>query len=134
MKIGVLDGSICFEHGTILRTQDRESFLATDLARNASQRLVNKEWWHIGFGPEAGIAATLIYHQDRLDTVCLLMEIPEDKSGEWTMELELTRKARHDQWLRNELGDPPYRYAWGVVASEFDAKGVVSEIIVVYDH
>ena len=61
------------------------------------------------------------------------MEIPTDKTGEWTRELELERKALHDQWLRRELGKPPYRYSWGTVASELDEKGVVSEIIVGYE-
>ena len=38
----------------------------------------------------------------------------------------------HDAWLRRELGAPPYKFAWGTVASELDEKGVASEIIVAY--
>jgi hypothetical protein len=132
MKIGVLDGSISFARGIILRGQNRERFLATDLGRNATQELVNKEWWHVAIKPEPGIAATLIFKMDCLDMVLLLMTIPEDSSEEWTPELELKRKAVHDLWLRSELGPPPYQYAWGQLASEFDAKGCVSEIIVAY--
>jgi hypothetical protein len=65
--------------------------------------------------------------------VLVLTEIPADSAGEWTRELELERKRLHDQWLLRELGKPPYRYAWGVVASELDEKGVVSEIIIRYE-
>ena len=41
-------------------------------------------------------------------------------------------KALHDAWLLREIGKAPYDYAWGSVASEYDAKGCVSEIIVTY--
>jgi hypothetical protein len=133
MKIGIFDGSIAFARGTISRNQDRERFLASDLARDARQELVNVEWWHLTIKPEAGIVATLIYHGNRLHMVLVLMEIPADSTGEWTRELELERKRLHDEWLRRELGKPPYRYAWGVVASELDEKGVVSEIIIRYE-
>jgi hypothetical protein len=134
MKIDVFDGSISFARGTVLRAEDRETFLGTDLGRNSTQKLVNKEWWHVGIRPEPGVAATLIFRGNRLDSIKLLFEIPEDKSGEWTVELEQSRKAMHDRWLRAELGMPPYTYGWGIIASEFDAKAVVSEIIVMYEH
>jgi hypothetical protein len=61
------------------------------------------------------------------------MTFSNDRAREWSAELELERKAKHDQWLREELGEPPYRYDWGRVASEFDPKGLASEIIVVYE-
>jgi hypothetical protein len=134
MKIGILDGSIAFDAGKILPTQDRENFLDTNLGRDATRELVNKEWWHIGIKPEPGVAATLIYRFDRLDSVYLLMEMPTDRDDEWTMERELQRKLKHDNWLQRELGPPPYKYPWGVVASEFDAKACVSEIIIAYGH
>jgi hypothetical protein len=133
MKIGIFDGSISFARGTIARNQDREQFLASDLARGARQELVNVEWWHLTIKPEAGIVATLIFHDNRLDMVLVLLEIPADSTGEWTRDLELERKRLHDQWLQRELGEPPYRYPWGVVASELDEKGVVSEIIIRYE-
>ncbi len=133
MRIVVVDGSIDFQCGKILPKQDRESFLGTELGQTASTRLVNKEWWHVTVKPEEGITATLLFRGDRLDRVFLLMEIPTDQKGEWTSENELERMRVHDSWLRQELGPPPYRYAWGEIASEYDQKGCVSEIIVVYE-
>jgi hypothetical protein len=133
MKIGKSDGSILFERGTVLRKQDRESFLATDLGRDATAKLVNKIWWRISIRPEQGIAATLVFKLNELDSVLLLMEIPADLSNGWTVKSELERKSVHDRWLRNEFGQPPYKFDWGVVASEFDGKGCVSEIIIAYE-
>ena len=133
MKIGVHDGSIVFERGTIHRTDERESFLATELGRTATTKLVNREWWHVDVKPESGIAVRLIFQDNRLHSVYVLHELPSDRNGEWTVERELERRAVHDRWLRKELGEPPYEFDWGVVASEFDGKAVVSEIIVAYD-
>jgi hypothetical protein len=133
MKICVLDGSIEFQRGTIRRGVSREAFLATELGRESRQELVSEIWWHHRIKPEPGIAANVLYRGDKLDRVFVLMEIPADVSGAWTLDLELQRKAVHDGWLRKELGAPPYHYPWGDVVSEVDYKGVVSEIIVAYE-
>ncbi len=132
MRIVIFDGSIEFENGAIRRKETRAGFLATSLGREAKQELVNEKWWHVTVKPEPGIVATLVFHVDELQTVLIAMEIPTDKTGEWTRELELQRKSVHDTWLRRELGKPPYRFAWGMVASELDEKGVASEIIIAY--
>jgi hypothetical protein len=134
MKFGIFDGSISFEHGTLKRDTDRAAFLASALGREPRRnRLVNKEWWHITVDPEPGVAANVLFRGDRLHQVYVLMTIPSDKDKDgWTEEHELERKALHDAWLRREIGKPPYDYAWGSIASEYDAKGCVSEIIVTY--
>jgi hypothetical protein len=132
MKIGIFDGSVEFEGGTIRRSEPRAAFLATSLGREVTQERVNEKWWHVTVKPEPGIVATLIFEVDTLETVLIAMEIPTDRTGEWTRELELQRKSVHDAWLRRELGAPPYKFAWGTVASELDEKGVASEIIVAY--
>ena len=132
MEIGIRDGSIAFMLGTVDRAQDRAGFLATDLGRSAQQELINKEWWHLHVKPEHGIAANVLFRGDRLYQVYILIGIPSDSTGEWTEDHELERKAVHDEWLRREIGSPPYDYDWGSIASEYDAKGCVSEIIVTY--
>ena len=133
MKIGVTDGSIAFKLGIVKRSQDRKDFLSTSLGKLARPELVNEEWWHLHIRPESGIAATVIYRGDRLHQVYVLMNISSDKDPNgWTEAHELERKAMHDSWLRREIGSAPYEYAWGSIASEYDAKGCVSEIIVTY--
>jgi hypothetical protein len=132
MRIGIFDGSIEFEDGAIRRNDSRAAFLAANLGRDAKQELVNEKWWHVTVKPEHGIVVTLTYEVDTLETVLIAMEIPTDRTGEWTRELELQRKFVHDAWLRRELGAPPYKFSWGTVASELDEKGVASEIVVAY--
>jgi len=132
MKIETLDGSIQFESGSLNRSLDRQEFLATEIGKGAAVRNVNKDWWHVTFHPEQTVTVKLIYKDSRLYQAYLLLEIPSDKTDNWTAEQELHRKLVHDRWLQNELGIPPYQYAWGDVVSEFDQKACVSEIIVTY--
>lgn len=132
MKIATTDGSIAFAKGDIRPEQDRESFLASAIGRDAAARLVEGEWCHLSIRPEPGISGTALFKGARLHQVSLAMELPSDASGEWTWEREQERKAVHDGWLRSELGEPPLRYAWGEVSSDFDPKAVASEIIVSY--
>ena len=113
-------------------TMGRVDFLGTTMGKGGTAKLVNVEWLHVTVKPERGISAKLLFRGDRLHQVYLLMTIPSDQANAWTTELELERKAAHDEWLRTQLGMPPYQYAWGDVASEFDQKGCVSEIIVTY--
>jgi hypothetical protein len=133
MKINILDGSVDFAEGAVAPSMERQAFLDTSLGRGSRQELMNKEWWHFHVRPEAGVAANILYHGDKLHEIYVLLEVPSDEGGDWSEKHELERKAIHDTWLRRELGEPPYHYAWGRVVSEYDAKGCVSEIILVYD-
>ncbi len=108
-------------------------FLATDLGRSAKNSFTHDRWQHFQIDPEPGIAGTILFEGSVLDRVFLAMTMPSDDSGEWSELVEHQRKERHDAWLRSELGEPPYKYAWGSVESEYDSKGCASEIIVVYE-
>ncbi|MGH8130064.1 MAG: hypothetical protein ACRES3_04325 [Steroidobacteraceae bacterium] len=132
MKISVSDGTISFPDGDINPTQGRTKFLNTSIGLAAKQKVVNDDWVHIDIEPEPGISGLIICKGERLIRVLLLMTIPSDASDQWSTELELERKAKHDAWLGAELGAPPYEYPWGRIASEFDQRGYVSEIIVNY--
>ena len=132
MKIDTADGSLSFDLGAVRSGQSREVFLGTALGRTARTELINREWWHLHVRPEHGVRANVLFRGERLHHVYVLMDIPSDERNEWTMENELLRKAAHDRWLLQTIGKPPYDYDWGSIASEFDAKGCVSEIIVSY--
>ena len=95
--------------------------------------MTNAQWRHYEIEPEPGIAATVLFDGNRIDRILVAMKVLSDEAGNWSERIEHERKERHDSWLRTQLGDPPYAFSWGEVASEFDAKGCASEIIVVYD-
>jgi hypothetical protein len=133
MKIGVFDGAISFAGGEIKPHMDRAHFLDSAIGRLARERLVNDNWFHYHINPEDGIAGTVLFRGDSIDRIFLTMRLPSDDLKEWSVEQELERKAIHDAWLRDELGQPPYAFSWGSVTSDYDARGCSSEIIVVYE-
>jgi hypothetical protein len=133
VKIDIFDGTISFELGSIRRSIDIAQFLESPIGRSAEESLVNENWRHYGIEPEAGVAGTVLFNGDEIDRIFLAMRMDTDDSGEWTVEREFERKAKHEQWLRKVLGRGPYRYPWGRVVSEFDPKGLASEIIIVYE-
>jgi hypothetical protein len=132
MKIQILDGSVQFVDGTVTKQMDRQVFLQSNLSRSSKEVVANGPWITYNFRPEPGVACDAVFKENRLQQIFLLMRIPTDDSGEWTEELELGRKRKHDEWLRSQLGMPPYEYPWGTVASEYDPRGCVSDIIVSY--
>jgi len=133
VRINIFDGTISFERGSIRRSIGMAQFLESPIGRSAEESLVNENWRHYGIEPEAGVAGTVLFNGNEIDRIFLAMRMDTDDSDEWTVERELERKAKHEQWLRKELGQAPYRYAWGRVVSEFDQKGLASEIIIVYE-
>jgi len=133
MKISAFNGSLSFEQGEIDRSMDRSRFLDSKIGRSARVELVNEPWRQYGIDPEGGIAGTVFFEGERLDRVFLSMAMPGNVETQWTEASELARKAKHDEWLQNALGKPPYIYSWGKVSSVYDPKGCASEIIVAYE-
>jgi len=133
MRIDPASGTIAFRDGSLEPSMNLERFRSTELGRSSRNSFTQDSWQHFQFDAEPGIAGTILFDGGVLDRVFLAMAMPSDDSGEWSEQVEHQRKERHDAWLRSELGEPPYKYAWGGVESEYDSKGCASEIIVVYD-
>lgn len=51
----------------------------------------------------------------------------------WSEERERTKKMKHDEWLRKNFGDPPYKYAWGEIGSYYYQQSASSEITIKYN-
>lgn len=132
MNIRITDGTVVFEKGSIGREVTRRAFLDSAIGIGAEVLVDNEPYVTYRFCPEHGIAASASFMGDRLSDVTWLFEFPNEKDREWTQELELERKKKHDDWLLSELGMPPYGYAWGQITSSFDSKGCVSDIILHY--
>jgi hypothetical protein len=132
MKIQTVDGSVAFPEGTITRHMDRQAFLQSQIAKSSKVAVANEPWVTYNFTPEIGVSCNAIFKDDCLQRLFLLISMPTDDPSQWTAEREQERKLKHDEWLRVELGPPPYDYPWGSVASEFDPRGCVSDIIVSY--
>jgi len=132
MKILVDTGTVEFEKGHIGPLIDKQAFMASGVGMGSELLVSNGPFETRRFFPETGIAATASFVDDRLSTVTVMIQMPTDMDRLWTEELEQKRKGIHDDWLRVELGEPPYRYDWGDISSAFDQKGCLSDIIFSY--
>lgn len=126
------NGVIEFGRGSIGSQTTRQAFLESNLGRDAEVVVDNEPYMTWRVRPEADIAVTISFEEQQLRSVAWLFELPAEKKSDWTEKSELERKERHDSWLRDELGAPPYRFAWGTVDSDYDQRACVSDIIVVY--
>jgi hypothetical protein len=133
VKIHVADGSIEFALGSVSRETDKSSFLASTLGQAAQAIVENGPYVTYRIDPEPGIGATLLFKDDRLENVAWALKQPDETDSGWSEDSEMRLKALHDAWLIGSLGEPPYRYPWGRIVSEYDAKAVSSAIIVVYE-
>ena len=52
--------------------------------------------------------------------------------ADWSYENEMANKKYHDTLLEENLGQPPYVFSWGKVASVYDERSEGSEIIITY--
>jgi len=132
MKVHRLGGVVEFKQGSIVPPTERSSFLASALAQGAEVVVQNEPHMTYRIRPERGVAAAVHFEGAKLRTVSWQFELPPDKEAVWSVEHELERKQLHDDWLQRELGDPPYRFPWGHLESNFDSKGCASAIIVTY--
>ena len=132
MKIQIFDGSVAFAEGTIGRRMDRQAFLRSRIGESSKEVVVNEPWITYNFSPEPGVACNAIFENNRLHQLCLQLRLPSDDISGWSDEAERERLALHDEWLKAELGKPPYRYAWGQVESSLDPRDGVSDIVLQY--
>ncbi len=133
MHILASDGSVEFALGIVTKATDKSSFLASSLGRGAMVVVENGPFVTYRVAPEPGVGATLLFNGERLENIAWAFSMPGETEDEWSEESEMKRKKLHEEWLLKELGRPPYQFKWGEVASEYDAKGVSSAIMVVYD-
>jgi len=132
MKIEIFDGSVAFAEGIIGRRLDRRTFLRSRIGESSKEVVVNGPWITYNFRPETGVACNAIFKSDRLQQLSLMLHLPSDDTGGWSDEAERERQVLHDEWLRSELGKPPYLYAWGRVESSIDPRDGFSDIVLHY--
>ncbi len=132
MKIDLASGLVCFECGSIGPGTNRQSFLRSELGGNSEILVENEPHITYRIRPETGVTATVYFLNDQLRGLTWLYALSAGKEQGWNEELELERKRLHDDWLRKELGAPPYCYSWGEISSEYDPRGCVSDIILNY--
>lgn len=132
MQISAADGSVDFRGGTLRAVTEKTGFLSSPLGAASRCISANGPYETFGFVPEPGIMATVDFKDGRLLNLSITFDMADDAPEKRSMQHELERKRIHDDFLRRELGEPPYRYAWGRVVSEFYHQHCGSEITVAY--
>lgn len=132
MKINIADGSVNFTGGTIARGSDKAAFLASSVGAKAEKWFANDSLETYRVSPESGVLATVDFRNGRLSSVAIGFLFPDDSADGPSMERELRRKRQHDDWLRAELGEPPYQYDWGHIVSAFYQQHCESDIVLAY--
>lgn len=132
MKIQMFDGSVAFAECTVGRHMDRQAFLQSRIGESAKEVLVNGPWITYNISPEPGVAGNVTFENNRLRELRLMFRLPSDDTTGWSDVAERERLTLHDEWLKVELGKPPYRYAWGQVESSLDPRAGFSDIVLRY--
>jgi hypothetical protein len=54
------------------------------------------------------------------------------RSAPWSKDMEEDIKRLHDLWLQEQLGNPPYQFAWGKALSTFEPHWYSANIVIDY--
>lgn len=84
---------------------------------------------------EMSVRLILYFDQnDRLDMVNIYLNDPNSEVSwkTWSKEKEMKHKIIHDEWLKSELGEPPYCFKWGNVSSSYNSRSGSSSITIKY--
>jgi hypothetical protein len=113
-------------------------FLTSDVGKLATlaQSTNGRNWYSIWLpdpgGREAGMTLAFV-PGEKLQRIRLKMVKPETRRrGVWSATAEDDMKAFHDQLLRGQLGEPPYNFPWGWIASVIDDHDSSAVIIIIY--
>jgi len=108
-------------------------FIASVLGKHAKKSFQHADWLNYQAPIGDSLDAVFVFKGGVLVETRLSMRSTQESSWTtWSEAEEAKRKAGHDALLRQELGNPPYRFSWGVVESVLDQKGGGSQIILRY--
>ncbi len=116
----------------------KNTFLSSELQASSKETVSNKEWSSFNTGihricGESFVLSLSFFGADLVEFHLTNVQPGEkDTWSDWSEEKEMARKNRHDKWLANQLGKPPYKFAWGQVFSVYDQKSGGSLIVVRY--
>jgi hypothetical protein len=91
---------------------------------NHYQIRVNDEGWLCGL--------VLMFGAESIQGILLGFSETEMTWADWKKDKEERRKKVHDNFLRAQLGPPPYLYPWGRVVSALDPHDSTARIVIHY--
>ena len=126
-------GIVHMGHFELRPSTRRASFLENSSALGVSRISSEGKWTAFRIDATPDFIARIDFDGELLKKIELVSIMFGPRSwSDWSREGEEERRAGHDEFLRRELGDPPYVYAWGEILSVYDDKTGASVIIIRY--
>lgn len=112
-------------------------FLASEPGKRAASLVDNDPWrsWRLVETYAAGIPLAVALYFRGEELVMIDLAHVDARFGtswdDWSEEKELARKASHDAWLAEHVGERRM-FPWGEISSHYDAKGGGSHLSIRY--
>ena len=99
--------------------------------RRSGSRHYYETWRQIS--PEMEMGLTLgFFPGGPLQRLSAQFVSPATRGAAWSKAREEEIKCFHDNWLKEQLGDPPYRFPWGNALSILDRHWYSANIVIDY--
>lgn len=88
-------------------------------------------WRQVGVANEVGLTLKFIPKGKLLRISVQFIKIGM-RGSQWSKALEDEIKCFHDEWLKEQLGQPPYQFSWGKVLSIIEPHWYSANIEIIY--
>ena len=136
VKINPSTGEIVIGHHTFGPQLVEADFLSSELGALAREiRRPNRNYYELWtqLSPELEIGLTLGFlAHGSLQRVSAQFVKPGARGTPWSRAVEDDIKRFHDKWLQEQLGEPPYQFAWGTVISRIEPHWYSANIVIDY--
>lgn len=135
MTINPRTGEIEIEGTSIGPTTGEDEFLTSVVGKQATRvrKSPTRHWYEVWCsdvsGQRLGAVFSFIPHAGLRRA---RIKFVKPNVVTWSREVEDEIKRFHDNWLRQQLGEPPYQFPWGWIGSVVDQHGYSAVIIVDY--
>lgn len=136
MMLDTASGKFHIGQLTLGASLKESDFLASEFGTSAKgvrhSELNYYEIWK-QVSPQLEIGLTLGFVPNgRLQRISAQLIKPGIRGSEWSKAKEDGIKQFHDKWLKEQLGEPPYQYAWGRVMSIIEPHWYSANITIDY--
>jgi hypothetical protein len=136
MKINATTGELIVGQQALGPNIKETDFLTSELGAGAKQipygdKKYYEVWRQITPKLEIGLTLGFSPHGplQRISVQCVK---PGTRRYEWSKALEDEIKHYHDEWLKEQLGEPPYHFAWGRIMSIIEPHWYSANIVIDY--
>ncbi len=137
--IDINNGNVMIGNTVLNNSISIKEFINSDVFKSVYKSDINSKHQKFFLKPqkidEEYFYIYLFFDENELLNVLFLFmtdneEMPTGKK--WSLESEMKLKKQHDEWLKKNIGNPPYDYYWGSISSDYDNRSASSSITIRY--